>query len=1167
MTELPRQSTSLRLLSFDGGGVRGLSSLIILHEFMKRVQEQLDLHETPRPCEVFDLIAGTGTGGIIAILLGRLGLRVENAIETYQQIVRDAFSEKKFSGEGTFKTTNLGNTITRVIERYTGRADTLMMDSGRCKTFVCATQADNMTAGIPTLIRSYSVPENDGPKCKITQVALATMVTMGYFKPVIIDDSGIGTTYVDGGLSGNNPTAHMLAEAGRVFVDRNVSCVFSIGAGHLRPTSVKSNDLGIAIAQDSERVAQEMARRFQYTTDIYFRFNANQGMQNIGATNWGKLPELVLHTQQYIKSFEVSSSLTQAAKALVTAGVFVPATQLSGTIPPTDVFKALRSCPPPSAMFVGQEHALTQMEHHLFDSAEGRRVFVLYGLGGAGKTQLALKFAQVYRGKFSEVLYIDATSANTIEADLASFALSKKAGRNYANAVEWLADCQEKWLLILNNADDTSLNLHQYFPPCPHGSILITTRNRQLISYAQDTNAHLQLSGMKLEDGKRLLLKMSRVAWDEVNDKIAETIVIELGSLALAIAQAGAYICVHECGLPDYLDMYRDYRGELLEQYKNLTQKLDDYQWTVFTTWKASLGKLTPQALELFYLLAFMHHDRILEETFRRACLGVELNERVAITNEYHSAEITVTSFLSTLKLSGGSWYRPAFLRLVAEIRSYSLIDFDPTSGYYSIHPLVHSWFRTTIEQVHEAEKRTAILLALSIDNESGADDYEYRVKLVSHIDALSTGFRSDPNLTRKFTIVYDEAGRFRVAKSLLETVVDTDKRMLGMDHPDTLTDMLELANACQKNGELEEAEKLHIAVLEGRTRTLGEVHPDTYRAMGYLALTYQGQSRFREAEALQLKVLEAAKKLLGPEAHETFLSQLALATTYHSMGRLHEAESLYAESVEIQKRVLGTEHPTTLTTMYCFAGVLELLNKLDDAETIATVVFETRMRVSGKNHPNTLYALRVVATTKYKRGQYEEAAKIQEQVHEIQRHTLGELHPQTLWNRANLACTYRSLGRLAEAEQIYQRVLEIQIRVGGRGHPNVILSVINLAMFYSSLGRESQAEVIMVEGLAARSRLSCSNDIPVMADLKVSLAELYVKQRRWREAEILMQEAIATRMAIYGSEHHQVKGSLLSLCDIKSALWRETIIKWTYYLTGTLVALLSIAFMRFYTL
>ncbi|KEP48448.1 nephrocystin-3 protein [Rhizoctonia solani 123E] len=1156
MTGPPHQSNSLRLLSFDGGGVPGLSSLIILYELMKRAQTQLDLPNVPRPCEMFDVIAGTGTGGIIAILLGRLGLQVEDAIEAYQQIIKDAFSERKLSGEGAFKTTNLENSITRLVVRQTGRSDTPMMaprGSG-CKTFVCAMQADNMTAGIPILIRTYSAPENDGPKCRITQAALATAVTMGYFKPITINDSGIGVTYIDGGMSGNNPTAHMLAEVGQIFPDRNISCVFSIGSGHLRPISLKSKDLGLTIAQDSERVAQEMARRFQYTADVYFRFNVDQGMQNIGVTNWEKMPEVVSHTQQYIKLFEVTSKLTQAAKALATPPAFVPAKQLN-------IFKALQSCPLPSASFVGQEGVLTQMDRCIFDDTGGRHIFVLYGLGGAGKTQLALKFTQLYRSKFSEVFYIDASSANTIEADLASFAVHKKSGKSHDSAIEWLAGCQERWLLILNNADDTSLSLQQYFPPCSHGDILITTRNRQLISYAQGTNAYCQIARMALEDGKKLLLKRSRVAWDDVNDKLAEAIVTELGSLALAIAQAGAYICVHECGLAAYLDMYREYQGELLEQYKDLTQKLDDYQWTVFTTWRVSLRKLSPRAVELFYLLAFMHHDRILEETLRRACLKISSNERVALTEEYLIVERTVIDFLSAFRLNG-SWYRPAFFSLVTEIRSYSLIDFDPTSGYYSIHPLVHSWIRTTVGQIHEAERRTTILLALSIDNEFGADDHEYRAKLVSHIDALSTEFKSDPNIARKFAMVYDEAGRFQVAKSLREAVVKADKQILGVDHPETFTDMLDLANACLGNGELREAEKLHIAVLEGRTRVLGEVHTDTYRAMAYLALTYHDQSRHQEAKVLQVKVLEAAKELLGPEARETLLSQLALATTYQSLGRLYEAKSLFVESVEVQKRVLGASHPATLTTMHNLAGLLELLDELDDAETLAAEVLQARRHISGEDHPDTLSILGVVAGIKWRRGQYEEAAKIQEHLHETQRHTLGELHPQTLCNRANLACSYQSLGRFVEAEKIYQQVLEAKTRIHSREYPDMTSNISNLASVYSSLGRQAEAENIMVEELAIRSRTSGDSNTPIMAVLKINLAELYVKQRRWKEAEVLMREAVATRTAIYGSEHFQVKLCLQTLSEIESALWRESVMKYTYYLVGLFVALLSIAVM-----
>lgn len=119
---------------------------------------------------------------------------------------------------------------------------------------------------------------------------------------------------------------------------------------------------------------------------------------------------------------------------------------------------------------------------------------------------------------------MDATSAKTIEADLTSLAVAKKAGKYPRDAIAWLTGRRE-WLIIYNNADDTSLNLRSYLPSCEHGDIVITTRNRELIGLAQGVDAHQQLSRMQPEDSKRLLLKLSRVAAGDQANELAEMIV------------------------------------------------------------------------------------------------------------------------------------------------------------------------------------------------------------------------------------------------------------------------------------------------------------------------------------------------------------------------------------------------------------------------------------------------------------------------------------------------------------------------------------------------------------------------------------------------------------------------------------------------------------------
>jgi hypothetical protein len=106
------------------------------------------------------------------------------------------------------------------------------------------------------------------------------------------------------------------------------------------------------------------------------------------------------------------------------------------------------------------------------------------------------------------MFYIDASSAETIEADIQAIAILDQAGTTSADALAWLERCKN-WLMIFDNADDSSLDLRQYFPRCSHGDIIITTRNYGMVNLARGTSAHCKVSGMQPEEAKALLLKIS----------------------------------------------------------------------------------------------------------------------------------------------------------------------------------------------------------------------------------------------------------------------------------------------------------------------------------------------------------------------------------------------------------------------------------------------------------------------------------------------------------------------------------------------------------------------------------------------------------------------------------------------------------------------------------
>ncbi|CAE6408497.1 unnamed protein product [Rhizoctonia solani] len=323
-------SKGLNILCIDGGGVRGLSSLIILQEIMRRVQNARG-GVTIHPYEYFDVIAGTGTGGISACMLGRLKLSVSKAIEEYARLVEEVFKDKKMSGPTMYKQTKLQEALKTII-REAARDEEEKMNEAQgnngCKTVVFAMARHNLNAGLPVLFRSYTVSSNPGPDCAIWEALCATMAHPDLFKSIDIVESSVSQPFVGGELGCSNPLAHVLAEVQRLYSDRQVACIISIGAGHSRTIQVPSpshwytyrtQDLVAMkdMATDSERVAEEMMLRFRNTSELYYRFSVDQGVQNMDDGSWERLGETMQHTKAYLRKNETDRKLEEAVRASI----------------------------------------------------------------------------------------------------------------------------------------------------------------------------------------------------------------------------------------------------------------------------------------------------------------------------------------------------------------------------------------------------------------------------------------------------------------------------------------------------------------------------------------------------------------------------------------------------------------------------------------------------------------------------------------------------------------------------------------------------------------------------------------------------------------------------------------------------------------------------------
>jgi tetratricopeptide (TPR) repeat protein len=375
----------------------------------------------------------------------------------------------------------------------------------------------------------------------------------------------------------------------------------------------------------------------------------------------------------------------------------------------------------------------------------------------------------------------------------------------------------------------------------------------------------------------------------------------------------------------------------------------------------------------------------------------------------------------------------------------------------------------------------------------------------------------------------YHNEQRWKEAEELEVELVEISKRVLGAEHPSTLTSMANLASTYRNQGKLKEAEELEVQVVKMRKQLLGTEHPDTLTSVNNLALTYNIQGRWYEAKELFMEVMEISKRVLGAEHPSTLTSMANLASTYWNQGQWKKAEELEVQIMETRKRVLGAEHPDILSGMANLASTYCNQGRLKEAEELEVQVMETRKRVLGQEHPDTLTSMANLASTYRSQGRWKEAEKLGVQVMETRKGVLGQEHPSTLTIMSNLASTYQNQGRLKEAEELGVQVMETRKRVLGREHPDTLTSMTNLASTYQNQGRLKEAEELGVQVMETRKGV-LGQEHPSTLTIMANLASTYQNQGRLKEAEELGMQVMETRKRVLGQEHPDTLTSMHNL-------------------------------------
>ncbi|KAF3385839.1 Nephrocystin-3 [Talaromyces pinophilus] len=794
--------------------------------------------------------------------------------------------------------------------------------------------------------------------------------------------------------------------------------------------------------------------------------------------------------------------------------------------------------------FIGREDEITKLER-LFKGRDGPRRVAITGLGGVGKTQVALELAYRIRDRDEgcSVFWIPCTSQEMIDQtyldlaqelglqdmeridvkelyiehpDLKEFDLKRPDVKERVK--EYLeSEIAGKWLLIFDNADDmdtwlptscdSASGLAVFLPQSEHGRILFTSRNRKL---AVDLTVSNIISIPDVNENVALqILERSLVQHNLIkNHDTTETLLEKLCFLPLAITQASAYINKNGVSLSAYLDLLEDQESEvvdLLSEDFQDTGRYKDIKNPVIATWLISFKQIQKQDQLAADYLSFM------------CCL----NPR------------NVPSSLLPMPTT-----RKHQIDALGLLDAYCFINGHDNN--INMHRLVHiatrNWlrqnelFRYWIKEV--ADHLQEVLSIACHETGTGRREYIPHAWVLMHETEFIT-MRQERymKMTEDMAYCLVHNLKYREADELYTELLKIKNESCGPEDPMTLKYMLCLAKTYSYGGKLDDAEKLMLQVMETAIRVLGSKSPLALRTIYNLALVYLSQGRGNEAENLISNSIETQKANFGVE-HRPFLnSKLLLGEIYRGQGRFNEAEKLDLQVTETLLRAFGRENHLSIKAMGHLALDYEMQGRWDEAEKLQLEVMESNKKICGPDHIDTIVSMGILASTYRNKHCWDEAETLGVQVFEKTKTILGLKHPLTLDGMLDLANLYLDQKRCDEAEKLIDRVVQTRKAVLGARHTQTLHIMSKLAQIYAAQERWDETENLELHVLEAMKVVRGVKH-PDTLRMMARLASTRVINGKSSDALSLMKECSDLYNEALGPNHPDAKKCSLILSE-----------------------------------
>ncbi|MFF1610138.1 FxSxx-COOH system tetratricopeptide repeat protein [Amycolatopsis sp. NPDC058278] len=652
--------------------------------------------------------------------------------------------------------------------------------------------------------------------------------------------------------------------------------------------------------------------------------------------------------------------------------------------------------PPRNPKFTGRQELLRQLSESMVSGASNVLPSVLHGMGGIGKTQIAVEYIYHHLSDYDIVWWIHAAHPTQIRIAFTELARKLRLpGAGEADSAvpavrEALRTGQPhgRWLLVFDSAEDP-LMVRSFFPANGTGQILVTTRNPDWTRVARPIEVEVFSRSESLE-----LLHLRGPEIDEADaDQLAE----KLGDLPLAIEQAAAWRA--ETGMPvhEYLRLFDEKVAEILN-----TSAPADYELPVAAAWNVAFDELRTRnaaAHQLLQVCAFFAPEPISRAVFS----GVR---GVTVSPELDSA------LRDPIQLS----------MAIRAINRYGLAKIDHRSDTLIVHRLVQLVLRNRMTPKWRAEMRHGAHL------------------LLSNLDP------NDPVSSKQWP-------RYRelLPHAYAAEIVECDDRWVRQL-------VLNLMSFLYQWGDHDEAVRLaELALREWRTR-LGEDDPQTVQAAERLGYYYWVTGCYAEAAQINRTTLETRRRMSGDESEETLAAQIAVAGDLSAQGDFMAARDLTEEVYHKSKALFGEDDPATLRAARIHGTSLRLCGDFRASVELDEANYRRQIEVLGYDHAETLSSLMGLIIGQREAGRYEWARREHEVIAERVREMFGDDNAETLRRRAYLAVTRRKAGDHDAARQLAAEVLERFVQRYGNDNFNVMACALGYSIDLRYAGDLSQA-------------------------------------------------------------------------------------------------------------